>query len=341
MLRWIAFPFWNAEERRLRALVRIGLGTWLVFFVAFSPFILLRLYRRIVPSPAPSWVGNVREIIDANYFHAREHNVEAAFTEASTAVLSTLLVLVASWLAARFLDRRSFDGLGFFVDRKFWLDLAFGFALGALLMLGIFGAERAFGWAQYRDAEEVGEVPRYAYAGVYLFSFLAIAIREEIVSRGYHLTNLAEGFRFGRVGPALATTIAIVLSSAVFGLGHAGNPSASLVSTGNIVIAGVWLALGYALTGKLAIPIGIHISWNYFQNLFGMPVSGSTDFFLGALVARDPTGPAWITGGAFGPEAGATGLIAMAIGTALTLAWVRVAYGKLRIDPRIAEYRRA
>jgi membrane protease YdiL (CAAX protease family) len=255
-------------------------------------------------------------------------------------MLSALLVIVGAYAAARFLDRRSFDDLGFYVDRRFWIDGAFGFVLGALLMAGILGAERLFGWAQYRDAAEVGDVPRIAYVGVSLFSFLSIAIREEVVSRGYHLTNLAEGFHSKWITPTLATTLAVLLSSAFFGLGHAGNPNAGFVSTGNIVLAGVWLALGYVLTGKLAIPIGIHISWNFFQNLFGMPVSGTTEFFLGSIFARDVTGPEWITGGAFGPEAGMTGLVAMTIGTLATLGWVRMRYGTLRVQPSIAEYER-
>jgi hypothetical protein len=67
-----------------------------------------------------------------------------------------------------------------------------------------------------------------------------------------------------------------------------------------------------------------------------MQVSGQTTFSYGSLFSREPTGDPFITGGAFGPEAGLTGLIAIVIGTAATLAWVRLTNGPLRIDTSIA-----
>lgn len=53
------------------------------------------------------------------------------------------------------------------------------------------------------------------------------------------------------------------------------NPNSSLASTLSITLAGIMLGLGYVLSGDLAIPTGIHISWNFAQGgLFGFSVSG-------------------------------------------------------------------
>ena len=118
---------------------------------------------------------------------------------------------------------------------------------------------------------------------------------------------------------------------------HAANPNASLVSTLNIAGAGLFLGLPFVLSGELAISIGLHMTWNFFQgNVYGFPVSGSD---AGpTFIAIQQAGPQWATGGAFGPEAGVIGLVAIALGCLLTLAWLRWRTGKLRWRTELAEY---
>ena len=156
-------------------------------------------------------------------------------------------------------------------------------------------------------------------------------------TRGYLLRNLAEGLNFKRIGPRTALIAAYIISSLIFGGLHAANPNASLTSTLSIALAGLFLGLGFVLTGELAIPIGLHISWNFFQgNVFGFPVSGA---YAGpSFIAIQQAGPAWATGGAFGPEAGVIGLAAILLGCGLTLWWVRRRTGQLRMQTELAEY---
>lgn len=138
--------------------------------------------------------------------------------------------------------------------------------------------------------------------------FFCVGICEELFFRGYQLRNLAEGLNHPRIGSRAALVSGYTLSSLSFGLLHIGNPYASVLSTINIFIAGLFLGLGYILTGELSIPIGIHITWNFFQgNVFGFPVSGTTPIV--SFIAIQQRGPDLITGGAFGPEAGFLGLV--------------------------------
>jgi len=107
------------------------------------------------------------------------------------------------------------------------------------------------------------------------------------------------------------------------------------VSTVHIVIAGVFLALGYLLTGELAIPIGLHITWNFFQgHVFGFPVSG-TGKGRATLIAIAQGGNDTITGGQFGPEAGLIGLVALALGSILITLWVHLRYGRVSLCKKL------
>jgi CAAX protease family protein len=135
----------------------------------------------------------------------------------------------------------------------------------------------------------------------------------------------------------VAVVLAWAISSSLFGLGHLGNPNATTVSTVNIAFAGLLLGIGYVLTGRLAIPVGLHITWNFFQgNVFGFPVSGLEP--VGATVfSIEQGGPLLFTGGVFGPEAGLLDIAATLVGSLLILLWVRIRSGKAVIETSIAE----
>jgi uncharacterized protein len=159
-----------------------------------------------------------------------------------------------------------------------------------------------------------------------------------MLSRGYHMRNMAEGLNFRAIGPRAALLLAYLISSSIFGLLHLGNDNASWVSTVPTSLSpGCSWAWGFLLTGELAIPIGLHITWNFFQgNVFGFPVSGMQA--AASFIAVQQGGPDAWTGGAFGPEAGLIGLMAMALGMLLTVLWVRMRYGSARIQDRLAIY---
>jgi hypothetical protein len=147
---------------------------------------------------------------------------------------------------------------------------------------------------------------------LYFLIFVIVGWQEELLSRGYHLQTLASGMNL---------VWGVLISSAVFGLLHLGNPNATWVSAAGIFFAGLFLALGFLRTGQLWLSIGLHIGWNFFEGIvFGFPVSGLTTFPLMRITVSGPT--VW-TGGAFGPEAGLIVLPAIAIGAGLILLYSR------------------
>lgn len=317
MLARLLAPVWNSTERRLRApwrlllfAVALGLavaGVGLVFSRPPSP--LARLVARVPPSFVDSPL--VRQAVGAT---------------AAAVVLSALVAV-----AAVVLDRRPLRDYGLAVDRDWWLDLAFGFALGAALMGLVFAVEYALGWVVVRGTLRAAaplSFPAAFLAAVVLF--LAVGMAEELLLRGYVLTNVAEGLR--ALGRTVAIVLAILFSSALFGVLHAGNPNATALSTAAIALGGVMFALGYVLTGDLAIPVGLHVSWNLFQGpVFGYPVSG-LDIGVAVLVTAR-RGPTVATGGPFGPEAGLTGIGAMVLGILAVVAYVRRRRGHIAFAP--------
>ena len=254
--------------------------------------------------------------------------------------LSPLLAIFLSvWLVGRFLDRRPLADFGFHLDGGWWLDLVFGMLLGALLMTAIFSAELALGWVSVTGTFESVE-PGLPFAPAILLPaavFICVGIYEETLSRGYQLRNIAEGLNYPAFGPRTAVVAAWVLTSAFFGLLHVSNPNASFISTTNIALAGLLLGIGYALTGELAIPIGLHITWNFFQgNVYGFPVSGLRTVGATFLNTRQG-GPELWTGGPFGPEAGLVGIGAMISGSLLIALYVYLRTGKISIHTPIAQ----
>jgi membrane protease YdiL (CAAX protease family) len=254
--------------------------------------------------------------------------------------VQVLVVLAAVWLVGRFLDRRRFRDFGFSLDRRWWEDLGFGLLLGALLMTAVFVAEWSLGWVRvsgvFRTTVPGEPFPRAILLPALLF--LGVGLLEELLARGYLLRNVAEGLAFRRLGGARGgLVLACLISSALFALGHADNPNATWVSAVNIFFAGILLALGLMITGELAIPIGLHITWNFFQaSVFGFPVSGVSRFRT-TVIATEQSGPEVWTGGPFGPEAGLIGLLAMALGALLIVAWVRWRRGEARLVARLGQ----
>ena len=291
-MQFIKNVFWNGNERRVRALWRLIVQLVILVVVALLVQVGLGAIALLIRTLQGRGTANPLTLLQSPLVMA-------------LATVGVLAAVVASvWLAGRFLDRRPFSDFGFHMSGNWWADFGFGLFLGAALMLLIFLIELGAGWLTITGTfvTDNPDAPFFLAILLPLIIFVAVGIYEELLSRGYHLRNMAEGLKWNAIGPRWALVIATLLSSALFGLAHLGNPSASFISSFNIFIAGaVILATGYLLTGELAIPIGVHITWIFFQgNVFGFPVSG-TEFGSAKFITIQQGGPDMWTGGAFGP----------------------------------------
>jgi hypothetical protein len=107
---------------------------------------------------------------------------------------------------------------------------------------------------------------------------------------------------------------------------HAGNHGATTASTLAIALeAGILLAAAYVLTRSLWLPIGLHFGWNFTEGgIFGAAVSGGKSH---GLIATSFSGPDWLTGGAFGPEASVPAVVLCVI-TAMILLVLAIRRGE-------------
>ena len=296
---WMLFPFWNPEERRLRALWRI---VACLLILALLGFVATRLALPM-------------------------NGLGLLPTALRTAIVATA-ILAATWLV----DRRRLRHLGLAVDRHWVSDFVFGSVLGVLVIaLGV-AVLAPLGWV---DPDVVAQPDVRAIAAMALILLIASFV-EELVFRSWLLRVIAEGLRLPRIGPRGALWIGTAVSSVAFALLHAGTPNVTKLSLVNIAAAGVFLALPFVWTGRLGLPWGLHWTWNLAQGpLFGIPVSGISN--MPSLLLTRETGPDVVTGGPFGFEGGITALLLILVATGLMAWWVARRYGVVRPDVTLLE----
>jgi membrane protease YdiL (CAAX protease family) len=190
---------------------------------------------------------------------------------------------------------------------------AAGIVLGAALFSIVFASLTVGGYVEH---------PKFAgFTGlpVQLATSFAAAVGEELVFRGA-IFRIAD--------ERLGTAAALLISSILFGLLHAANPGATLVSTVAIALeAGALLGVAYSASRSLWLPMGLHFGWNFTEGgVFGTAVSGGQSH---GLIESVLSGPTLVTGGAFGPEASVIALAVCLAATAVTGAWT-VRHGRWR-----------
>ncbi len=292
--------FTNPSEKRLRAGWRILLFLILFWCLAAVVLLLKPLFGDITK----------REYL--------QHY--SPFIVGILAIAATVSVTVAR----RYLDKKTVLSLGLGGGRKAIWDLLFGFGLSGamagvflLITLGLGLVEiqsvgTAFGDPSIGDLDVYGPLLQslgWGALGLFFLEHLLVGFWEELVFRGYLFQNMTEGMGLG---------ISIAVSCLIYGLIHAANPNAGLLSTSIIVIFGFMRIYGLLLTGFLWLSMGMHIGWNFFQGpVFGFGASGHQ---MPGLLELHITGPDYLSGGAFGPE-GSILILPIVILALLSMRW--------------------
>lgn len=213
----------------------------------------------------------------------------------TTLPLNTLPGLVGFLIAARIvrgLEGRPDASLGFPLDRAAPRDALLGTALGVAVALVAVALMAVAGAVRWRS-EPGGALAWTQVAAWSVWLLLIPAAAEEAMLRGYPFQALAEA-----KGPAWA----LAVTSIGFAALHLPNPGIGPLALANLAAAGLFLGVLYLRTGNLWWPTGAHLGWNWAHAfLADLPVSGLEIVDAPGLEAVT-RGPAWLSGGPFGPE---------------------------------------
>jgi membrane protease YdiL (CAAX protease family) len=225
-----------------------------------------------------------------------------------TTIINVSCVLGTSALCARLLERRGLGSVGYKFHPGWWRDFGLGLILGAVTLAVSVGVIFLAGAASFRTHTTDVAILAPGFAALFILLLLAAAY-EELLIRGFAFQALAHN-----VGPA----VALAVTSVGFGLLHLGNQGATVFSTVNTTLAGVWLGTAYWMTRSLWLATALHVSWNFAMALiFGLNISGITDFVPFAWLVGQPGSPTWLSGGNYGPEGGAAATLGLLLSTLL------------------------
>ncbi len=206
--------------------------------------------------------------------------------------LGTVTAAAAAAMAASWVMMSAVESIAP-ASRRGLRDFALGCTVGLVLMTSVGAALAGARWLWLYPAWSGWSGT--AGVSLYLTTLLLIAaFVEELLLRGYPFQVLAEA-----AGPH----VAVGVTALVFAALHAGNPGTSPIALCNTFLAGILLGWMVWRTLSLWLVTGAHFAWNWVMGVgLGLPVSG-IDLRSPILESR-VVGPAWLTGGAYGPEGG-------------------------------------
>ena len=136
----------------------------------------------------------------------------------------------------------------------------------------------------------------FANLGYAILSLLTIAVATLALEVAFR------GFLFIEFIQATTPLFATVFLSFLYATLAAFRPDATGLSILNAFLFALLFCTAYLRTRALWIGWGIHFAWNAIAAIvFGLPISGNAGF--NNLIFTSVSGPDWLTGGPYGPEA--------------------------------------
>ncbi|SHH94806.1 CPBP family intramembrane glutamic endopeptidase [Clostridium grantii] len=273
--------------------VRSGWKILITFATIFISSLIVSMIFGIVYTIKimASYGGNI------NPMEIEEMIVSNDFINTSMNILQTVITILGVILFWKVFDKRPIKDLGLTNPFKSIKKLSGGLFFGIISITLVFVVLLLSG--QIQVVNKFSEPNFTKWIIIDLFLFILVGINEEFFARGYCMTVLKQ---------TKNKWVIILVPALIFSGMHLLNPNKSYLGLANIFLVGILFAIMFLKSGNLWMPIGYHITWNYFQGtIYGMNVSGLD---IHGIYSTKVLSPNIMNGGAFGPEGG---LIATAV----------------------------
>ncbi|MCA9383491.1 CPBP family intramembrane metalloprotease, partial [Candidatus Dojkabacteria bacterium] len=226
----------------------------------------------------------------------------------SEILVGAIVFPLAFFLVIKFIEKEQLSNYYFPVIQKSLRGFILGNFIGAIGVLAIFVTLLVFSYIDISSTNNIS-IPLLLVYG----SNLITAISEEIIFRSFIYKKLESIFAKWNSMNKYKSALTILSTSILFIFIHVANPSFTHMSAIGLFLLGVTLAVSLHVSKNIYIPIGLHVAWNFFQEgIFGFNMSG-WEALPQSIFKLTVQGPAWVTGGNFGPEASVVGFMVLII----------------------------
>lgn len=178
-------------------------------------------------------------------------------------------ILLTVVIAAVFVDRRRLSDLGLKCGDRWRRSFLGGSALGGAITLTSVIVGLQVGYYKFTGVEVASGAVLWVPVAIFAALFqLLFVVPEELLARGYLITNITESFEgVPSVPRGVGAGLGVLASSGFFYVTHASGKGTvfGLMAGGMSLLLG----LGYVLSGDLSLPIGIHFGFNFAGVLVG------------------------------------------------------------------------
>jgi membrane protease YdiL (CAAX protease family) len=226
------------------------------------------------------------------------------------AVLVVFLGLASFWNRLVYSGRIGLAAYGLSLTRQNYTALVLGWSIGAISLMLLFGVEGVLGWVSWQSASpaDAGRLGGVILEGAVVA--IAVAIGEELLFRGWLLTELDKDY---------SPSMSLWTSSLMFAIAHFIKPISEVIRTfpqfpGLVLLGLILVWARRSQHGLLGLSIGLHggLVWGYYLTQ------------VGQLITLTDNAPELWTGIDQNPLAGGLGLISLS----LIALWVRLVLWK-------------
>lgn len=201
--------------------------------------------------------------------------------------VAMIITVIVFW---KIFDKRPLKDMGLSSLKNSSKDLVYGLILGTATISVVFVVFLISG-----QISVINDFLKPNFSWILLLDLVLmifVGIGEEIFSRGYCMSVLKRS----------NVILIFIVPNLIFALMHIANNDFSLIPLINIFLVGALFSIMFFKRGNIWMPIGYHITWNYFQgSIFGLPVSGND---IKGLYTSKLLNENIFNGGGFGPEGG-------------------------------------